>query len=440
MSPESDDFLARRGFERRLEVGLLEEADRFEDLGGRELRLDEVLQRAGGIRRKRRTTTALVAAAAVVALVAPAGVLLGDRDSAGGPGPASHPTAPVSVDSTPTPAPSPTPSPTPGTNPDVVHRVSIAGLSGTQAGAPPAQGYVSAGVWHAPDGSTWQAPGDPAKLLAIAPVGTSFLLATTDGTGRPAVELVGRDGYLVKSWPTDGGSGFVRSPGGQVAFVEPDGTPVVVDADGRGWLRFPDRVPRGSAFTATALLGGACTASDPCTVVVDSRGRHPEPWLVSSAGTVEPAGPRLVSVADAAPDGRLAGVTSIDEALPGTCSEVQDIRHDKLWSTCANRFVAFSPSGTKLLASGSYADGFGDTELAVQDARAGSPIVRYRTADGAAITTMQWEDDAHVLAVVFEKGRWAVLRLGLDGHVEVAVPPVPGGSDLAAPFELPAAD
>ena len=88
--------------------------------------------------------------------------------------------------------------------------------------------------------------------------------------------------------------------------------------------------------------------------------------------------------------------------------------------------MAFSPSGTKLLASGAYADGFGDSELDVLDAQGGGPIVHYRTADGAAITAMQWEDGAHVLALVSDQVQWAVVRLGLDGHVEVAVPTVHG--------------
>ena len=33
---------------------------------------------------------------------------------------------------------------------------------------------------------------------------------------------------------------------------------------------------------------------------------------------------------------------------------------------------------------------------------------------------MVWEDDAHVLAVVAQKLDWGVIRVGLDGSVELA--------------------
>lgn len=414
------DFMGHRLMERRLEEELPAEAELFEALGGRELHLDEVMTRAGGIQRKRRTLTGLVAAAAVVALVVPAGVILADRDSAGGPAPLSHPTTSTST--------SPSPSPTPTTDPNAVHTISRAELGG-EPGPIPAEGYVENGVWHDPDGSAWRVPGDTASLLAIAPVGNSLLLATADDLGRPTIELVARRGDVIESWPSDGGSGFARSADGRVAFVLPDGRPVVVEADGTSWVALHVRVPRGSGFQAVALLGGACTAEPQgpgCTVVVNSRGVHPEAWLLNNRGTVEPVGAGVISVDAAAADGRLAAMTSVDETTPGSCSEILSPRQEKLWDTCDNRFIAFSPSGTELLASGPYADGFGDGVLDVLDAETGDPIAHYRTADGLAITATQWEDDAHVLAIVSDQAQWAVVRLGLDGQVQVAVPPVRG--------------
>lgn len=166
-----------------------------------------------------------------------------------------------------------------------------------------------------------------------------------------------------------------------------------------------------------------------CPVVVNSRGVHPEAWLVSSHGTVESPSSRVMSVDAAAADGRLTAMTSVDESLPGSCSEVQDARQQKLWGTCDNRFIAFSPDGSMLLAGGVYTDGLGDTQLDVVDATSGDPVVRYQVADGGAITAMRWEDDSHVLAVVFDQGVWGVVRAGLDGQLEVAVPPVKAKGD-----------
>ena len=40
-----------------------------------------------------------------------------------------------------------------------------------------------------------------------------------------------------------------------------------------------------------------------------------------------------------------------------------------------------------------------------------------------------------MLAVLYERGRWAVARLGADGSAELAVAPVEG-ADLDRPFVL----
>jgi len=45
------------------------------------------------------------------------------------------------------------------------------------------------------------------------------------------------------------------------------------------------------------------------------------------------------------------------------------------------------------------------------------------------------EDEDHVLAVVYERGRWSIVRLGADGSAELALGPDPG-SDLDRPFVL----
>ena len=46
-----------------------------------------------------------------------------------------------------------------------------------------------------------------------------------------------------------------------------------------------------------------------------------------------------------------------------------------------------------------------------------------------------WEDAEHVLVVTFQAGRWAVVRLGVDGSMEYAVAPR-SGSDVRSPFQL----
>ena len=41
-----------------------------------------------------------------------------------------------------------------------------------------------------------------------------------------------------------------------------------------------------------------------------------------------------------------------------------------------------------------------------------------------------------MLVVTYSDGEWAVVRLGVDGSMEYAVPPRRGSSDLRSPFRL----
>jgi hypothetical protein len=220
-----------------------------------------------------------------------------------------------------------------------------------------------------------------------------------------------------------------------VAFARPDGTPVVVQDGGRGWRELP-RTGGAAGSEVAAVVGEDCrgqAADGGCTVFLDQRGEHPRAWVSTTHGAAG-ASAHLTSVADA--DGLVAGIAETRPDL-SACSAVRTAEDRLVWRTCADRFVAFSPDGGRLLATGPVGDGLGDTGLAVLDARSGDPLVRFRTTRGAVITRMVWEDDAHVLAVVFDRGLWAVVRAGLDGRVEIAVPPVPG-QDLDSPFVLPA--
>jgi len=424
------EFMGHRLMERRLEEELPGEAELFHVLGGRELHLDEVLTRAGGIRRKRQTTRGLVAAAAVVALVAPAGVVLAHRESASGPAPLVQPTTSTSTG----------PSPTPTVDPSVERPISLAALAGEPVGPPPATGYVDNDVWHDPDGSTTDQSFTPYGMLDAAPIGEDLLIRTgAEQTGDPTAILVhrGSRNTVTHSWPISGG--FATSVGGNVvAFAKPDGTPVVVQDGGSQWYTMP-KVPAGAEVAA--VRGEDCKEQSPggggCTVFLNSLGNQPKTWLSTSHGLVDAASAHIRSIAGVSAAGLVAGISEHHADLT-TCSEVRGTDDQLVWRTCDNRFESFSPDGSRLLATNGIGDGLGDTQLDVFDARSGDPVVRYRVADGGAITWMRWEDDSHVLAVVFDQGVWGIVRVGLDGHVEVAVPPVKANGDpVNSPFLLP---
>jgi hypothetical protein len=384
---------------------LARRADEFERQGGTPLHLDQVLDRAGEIRRGRRLRATLVMAAAVLAIALPVGIVSldrGHRDEV-------QPAPPSRVDR------------------------SALTLDGLGQGDAPAVAYLQSGALHK-DGHTYGSRVE--HVVGVAEAHHVTVLAARGADGNITARAL--DGRT--SWPMSGDF-TVSADGSLVAFVEPDGTPVVVTADGvrsdRRSYTLP-RIPRGSGFDAVAVDGQACrtTGELPCRVWVRSTGAVPENWVSTSGGTAARALPGLRSVTDVDNTGtRAAGVVDVHQDLTTCSAVVEPARGRQTWATCDHRLLAFSPDGSRLLATASVGDGLGDTELAVLDAATGEVQLDLRTADRVVIGRMVWEDDSHVLATVFQDGRWAVLRIGLDGRREIAVPPVRGPDE--SPFVLP---
>ena len=56
--------------------------------------------------------------------------------------------------------------------------------------------------------------------------------------------------------------------------------------------------------------------------------------------------------------------------------------------------------------------------------------------DSAFYGQAVWEDDGHVLFTAYQDGQWSIVRMGVDGAMEYAVPPTSAGDELNAPFVL----
>jgi len=114
-----------------------------------------------------------------------------------------------------------------------------------------------------------------------------------------------------------------------------------------------------------------------------------------------------------------------------------------VWTTCDYRIVGFSPDGEHMIGISGYGDGLGETFFAVLKTRTGAIVARYQNTDPrrpSFARQVVFEDDEHVLAVVYEKGRWGVVRCDFEGSCELPVEPVRGGEMASpAPYGLAAA-
>lgn len=275
------------------------------------------------------------------------------------------------------------------------------------------------------------------RVDALAPMGSGHVVQLAGSP--PTVRWVGSDGRSGRStWRT--GHGLAVSPrGGAVAFTVARGGVRVIDSAGDRVVRMP-RLPVGGRGTPVAVSGDNCvedSTSNGCTVLVNDNRRRPRAWLTSSHGIVDTMPFRQVSTAR----GRwVGGITRAWDM--GTCSRMTRILR-KRWETCDHRFSDLSPGRradgrSHVLGIPSYGDGFGPMDLAVLD-RADGSVVRHwrssRSGDSATYFDEVWEDADHVLVVTYQAARWAIVRLGLDGSMEYAVPPR-RGADLVIPLRL----
>jgi hypothetical protein len=274
------------------------------------------------------------------------------------------------------------------------------------------------------------------ELQAFAPMGSGYVVQVTDpdrSALRPLTRWVGADGTPGRStWRSSYGLA-VSARGGAVAFAVRRGGVRVIDSAGDRVVRMPAAPVRGFGSVA-AVVGEDCQESDTsngCAVMVNSN-RRAQSWVVSSHGIVDTTGLRIVTTGR----GRwLGGITRLFDA--GSCSRMERSSRTR-WRTCRNQLSDIAPDNRHVLGTPAYADGFGPTSLHVLDLRTGERVRGWRAArDGTSATYFDevWEDPGHVLMVAYQDREWSVVRLGLDGTMEYAVPPR-RGIDLRRPFQL----
>jgi hypothetical protein len=299
-------------------------------------------------------------------------------------------------------------------------------------GAPPALAWSERRsgrtVIHGAGGTTTPVPN---SLTELAPMGSGFVVQTS-GHHPTTTRWVAADGTPGRrEWRTGYGLA-VSALGRAVAFSGRGGKVWSIDDEGDRVLAFTP-VPITGKGRAVALFGEDCQedeTSNGCAIYVNgARG-----WLTSSHGIIDRAPHvRLTSTGR----GRwLGGITSISDT--GTCSAMtRDAR--VRWRTCDNRFSDISPDNRHVLGLPAYGDGFGPQTLDLLATADGSVVRSFTAArSGSSATYFDevWEDAEHVLVVTFQDGRWAIVRLGVDGSMEYAVAPRSGSSDVHPPFQL----
>jgi hypothetical protein len=371
-----------------------------------------------------------------VALVVPALLLAACGDATSTPSAADGPANSPSQTSTPSPSETAT-DPASETSSPAGDGPQVLNFEGLSEGRPPSLPYLREDP-AAPGGwSLVGTDGDVRPLdreyAAFAPMGDGLVGIAYENDETVAYLLDGELDEVSTADALDGGLA-VTPDGSIVGWLGADHRPHFVE-DGGAREGYLPEVEGGGSMAALLVDRTTCQEGEGgngCAAFVNSVDGT-RAWSSVSHGLVDRI-PGAMSVGDVTAEGRMVAMTSIEDE--GSCWGMFEVWKPKpKWETCDYTLFDFSPPGDHVLAGPAYLDGFGQGICAVLD-RDGEVVAEWHSNGEATILGTMWEDDSHVLISAFQHDEWAVIRVGLDGSMEFALPPVPD-PDASGAYVLP---
>jgi hypothetical protein len=222
-----------------------------------------------------------------------------------------------------------------------------------------------------------------------------------------------------------------------VSWLDDRSRPHDLEGGGSRELTLP-RVPRGDSVGA---IWGARTCQEQapegggCTVFVNAA-RNGGAFVSTSHGIVDTAGPML-HVTDVSGAGRVTGLASRASGSSPACWGVFTPLGHRAWRTCSYRLDSFAGDGRRVL--GVHTQARWDSVNRFAILRHDGSVARAYTFDpgrNRSLRELTWEDPTHLLGVLRAGATWSIVRIGVDGTVEYALPPVPAVNEFT-PFTLP---
>lgn len=387
------------------------------------LALDDVRSRARRIRRNRAAVAGVGIAAVALAVAGPALLLGGGADRSTPPvvdSPSATATASASQSETATEA-------TP-VDPDTPIELSL----DAPAGDAPRAVWAAGSTIHLPGGDTidLRASDGPTGVWAVEQLDDSVVVVRYDESDYRVPQVLeviptGSESDSASSTvlPEETDPLLVGSTDHTlVAYVDAEGQVVVLE-DG-GATRTVIGAAPGTFPEAKGVTGSSCAAGD-CVVLIET-GENDVFALDAEGGSVRVPGAMFAS--DASPFGYL-GITEFDDFEGALASGLIPTDTSTGWQQGEQKVKRFAPGGRYVSATEPNSDGPGGREVAILDADDGSRVALFELlGDSGAVPDMMWEDDEHLLALVYVGDEQAILRLGVDGSMERASDILP--SDL----------
>jgi hypothetical protein len=273
----------------------------------------------------------------------------------------------------------------------------------------------------------------------FAVIDDTVLASRPDGEGNGFLDVI-VDGEVTETLETNG-TLVVAQDGNTAVWGDRDGKLVAQYAGGPTWEGdrvdfggdggyYPDAVSSSGSCKETDVVGedrvGGCTiyfgqGGEALAAAVNSHGNAEVPPGLAAVNDVWSSEDRRTGLISGISGGSPEGVENPDPwcgVLFDTATFAQ-VRKD-----CALRFETISPDGNHVLAVDIESDGYAPLVMYAVDTATGERTMTVK--DRGALFDHVWEDDSHVLISNYVNGTWQVLRVGLDGSVETALPPVAG--------------
>ena len=269
-----------------------------------------------------------------------------------------------------------------------------------------------------PDGSIGEfaVTGDAVVLLRQTEGGVVAQVSDRAGTVLEEEMFLASHSVLVSGDRTVGG------------WLRDDGTVHTLDSDGTHAVDLAGITPGAEAvLVRKAETSPSCQEEVPegggCIVYANRPGGGVD-YTTSHGISERIAG--LRALADVDDRGRLLGRLSRD---PGCWGLLRPAGRE-VWSTCEHRLDSFSPDTRHVLGVPGNAR-FEEVRGVVVHDRRGAVVTTYDVPRGTSVSGVEWEDDEHLLAVVRRGNRTAIVRVGLDGTLELATDVGPAPSDAS---------
>jgi hypothetical protein len=281
---------------------------------------------------------------------------------------------------------------------------------------------------HRPDGSSLRL-----GFLALgqwSPMGRgAFGLATTEV--GPQLQRIDATGTIVRKRFL-AHFGMAISPDHSiVSWLDDQARPHDLEGGGSREFTLP-RVPKGDGVGA---VWGASTCKEQspegggCTIFVNAA-RANGVFVSTSHGIVDKVGPML-HVTDVNQSGRVTGLLPKGTPSSPSCWGVITPSGHQAFRTCRYRLDSFSTDGRLVLGERTPPASESVRRFAIL--RRDGSVARAFTFDigvHRSLNRLTWEDSTHLLGVLRAGGSWSIVRIGVDGTVEYAVPPIPAVNEF----------